>query len=224
LDFSKAFDRVPHRHLILKLKIYDVRNSDLRLYSIIFIKSHTAGYLWGLNYSSSSVNFVSGVPQGSVLGPLLFSLYANDIPNYVTSTCRLHADDCILYRQIDSSSDANALQNDLSMLEEWEKQWKMLLNIDKCMVLTVTQPLMTSYSLHSLPLVSASSAKYLGMTIDAKLSFNHHIDVICKKTSSTLRRNFSPCRRKIKADLCSNLLLTILFQSGLLTLTEQLTN
>ena len=74
-----------------------------------------------------------GVSQGSVLGPLLFLLYVNDIPNHVTSTCRLHADDCILYRQVDSSADANALQNDLSMLEEWEKRWKMLLNIDKCM-------------------------------------------------------------------------------------------
>jgi len=115
-------------------------------------------------------------------------LYVNDIPNHFTSTCRLYADDCILYRQIDSSADANALQNDLSMLEEWEKWWKMLLNIDKCMVLTVTlkkKPLMTSYSLHSLPLVSVSSAKYLGVTTNAKLLFNHHIDVICKKANST---------------------------------------
>jgi len=93
-------------------------------------------------------------------------------------------------RQIDTSSDANALQNDLSMLEEWVE---MLLNIDKCVVLIVTlkkKPLMTSYFLHSHPLVSAKS---LGMTIDAKLSFNHHNDVICKKANSTLcflRRNF----------------------------------
>jgi len=63
--------------------------------------------------------------------------YVNDIPDHVTS-CHLHADSCILYRQIDSSTDANALKNDLSMLEEWEKQWKMLLNIDKCIVLSVT--------------------------------------------------------------------------------------
>ena len=56
------------------------------------------------------MNVVSGVPQGSVLGPLLLLLYVNDIPNHITSTCRLYADDCILYRQIDSSADANTLQ------------------------------------------------------------------------------------------------------------------
>jgi len=69
-------------------------------------------------------------------------------PITYTSTFHLYTDDCILYRQIDSSSDANVLQNDLSMLEEWEKEWKMLLNIDKCIVLTVTlkkKLLMTSF-------------------------------------------------------------------------------
>jgi len=76
------------------------------------------------------------------------------------------------------------------MLEEWEKRWKMLLNIDKCVVLTVTLK-MTSYSLHSHPLLSVSSAKYLVLTIDAEFSFNPHFDVICEKKRSQFHSLFS---------------------------------
>jgi len=67
-------------------------------------------------------------------------MYINDIPNQMVSTCRLYADDinCILYRQIGAHTDSSTLQNDLLTLEKWERKWKVKLNIDKCMVLTVT--------------------------------------------------------------------------------------
>ena len=76
---------------------------------------------------------------------------------------------------------------------------EMLLNIDKCMVLMKRRPLITRYTLHSLSIVSVNTAKYLGVTIDSKLSFNDHhsIDIICKKANSTLsflHRNFSSCQ------------------------------
>ena len=70
--------------------------------------------------------------QGTVLGPLLFLVYITD---YVSSSCWLFADDCILYRQINSPTDATILQNDLKELENWEKVWKMKFNIEKCMIL-----------------------------------------------------------------------------------------
>ena len=83
---------------------------------------------------SDPIDIFSGVPQGSVLGPLLFLVYINDIANYVSSPCRLFADDCIIYKQINSPTDAKILQDDLLHLERWEKTWNMKFNIDKCMV------------------------------------------------------------------------------------------
>ena len=70
--------------------------------------------------SSNRVPVVSGVPQGSVLGPMLFLLFINDLPDKITSNSRLFADDCIVYRQIKGMSDCGALQEDLNMLAEWE--------------------------------------------------------------------------------------------------------
>ena len=95
LDFSKAFDRVPHRHLMLKLDYYGIRNSTLNWISS-FLSSRTQQVVCG-GCHSNPVEVLSGVPQGTVLGPLLFLLYVNDIPSLMTSSCRLYADDCILY-------------------------------------------------------------------------------------------------------------------------------
>ena len=125
----------------------------------------------------------------------------------MVSTCHLYADDCILYRQIETHTDSVTLQNDLLTLEKWVKKWKMKLNNDKCMVLTVTlknNPIKAQYTLHNHRLASVTSAKYLGVTIDSKLSFNEHVAITCKKANSVLaflRRNFRSCQRKIKTDL-----------------------
>ena len=148
----------------------------------------------------------SGVPQGSVLGPLLFLLFINDITHHLSSTCRLYADDCILYRCIDSQSDIDALQEDLKQLEIWEEIWNMKFNIDKCMVLHVTlkrNPILSEYSLHGHNLNTVSEAKYLGVLLDSKLSFNQHINSTCQKANfvlSFLRRNLKRCHKKVKID------------------------
>jgi len=135
-------------------------------------------------YASETVDVTSGVPQGTVLGPLLFLVYINDITHVVSSSCRLFVDDCIIYKQINSPTDSNILQDDLTQLEKWEKAWHMKFNIKKCMVLTVTlkkKPVSTEYYLHNQKLDTVSKAKYLGIILDRKLSFNHHADATCKK-------------------------------------------
>jgi len=104
---------------------------------------------------------ISGVPQGTVLGPLLFLVYINHLP-----VCRLFADDCLLYRRINSTRDSEILQNDLDKLQEWEEKWMMSFNPDKCEVLRLTLKrqniIQATCTIHGQPLKSVSSAKYLG--------------------------------------------------------------
>ena len=85
--------------------------------------------------SSDVAYFLSGVPQGSVLGPSLFLLYINDVPNSLVSNVRLFADDTVVYLTIHSDGDTHVLQNDLDKLADWGKRWKMQFHPEKCQVL-----------------------------------------------------------------------------------------
>ena len=114
LDFSKAFDKVPHERLLIKLRHYGIRGNILS-----WIQSFLTGRSQKVlveGQSSSSSPVTSGVPQGTVLGPLLFLLYINDLPDSVQSTTRLFADDSLLYRKIKSTVDLDILQEDLNRL------------------------------------------------------------------------------------------------------------
>ena len=89
---------------------------------------------------------MSGVPQGSVLGPSLFLAYINDLPDSLKSRVRFFADDTILYLTINSKSDPETLQNDLNTLEKWEEDWSMEFNADKCEVIRITIREITSFT------------------------------------------------------------------------------
>ena len=111
---------------------------------------------------------MSGVPQGSVLGPCLFLAYIYNLPDSLKSKARLFADDTIVYLTINSQSDAQTLQDDLLKLEQWESDWSMEFNPDKCKVIHVSKqktPLIFLYKLHNTELKSTENAKYLGITI-----------------------------------------------------------
>ena len=161
---------------------------------------------------------LSGVPQGSFLGPLLFIIYINDLPNCVqNSVCRLFADDCILCRQIRSLHDSNKLQTYLDQLQKWESKWLMEFHPSKCQVISITnkvKPIIGDNQIHDpileqinnnnngyfLSAISPESS-YLGAYIDSKLTFNTHADAIVKKASPTcafLARNIVRCCRKVK--------------------------
>ena len=140
-----------------------------------------------------------------MLGPLLFLIYINDLPSSVSSsTARLFADDCVLYKRITSPSDTKALQQDLDALQAWENKWLMQFHPSKCQVIRVTNkrnPITSTYKIHGVNLETVPAAKYLGLLVDSKLSFKDHIAAITKKANNTrafLSWNFHRCPPEIK--------------------------
>jgi hypothetical protein len=217
LDFAKAFDKVPHLRLLSKIIFYGVRNSLNRWVSSFLEGQSQQVQLDGNTSTQAPVE--SGVPQGSVLGPLLFLLYINDLPNYVSreSTARLFANDCVLYRRIKSDEDAHALQKDLDGLQRWEKYWLMEFHPQKCQVMHITnkrKPIKVPYNIHEHTLEEVDSAKYVGLNIHKTLNWNLHIDTVTKKSNnarSFLQRNISQCPMKTK-ELCYNTLVMSLME------------
>ena len=132
MDFSKAFDKVDHNLLIYKLMKLGI-NKPVTSWISSFLKDRTQSVVVEGTHSST-LPVMSGVPQGSVLGPCLFLCFINDMPDAVKCRIRLFADDTVIYLTIDSNHDSENLQNDLAKLEQWEKDWSMEFNPDKCEV------------------------------------------------------------------------------------------
>ena len=127
LDFSKAFDTVPHKKLLFKLSKYGITGNINKWIQSFLVLRKQQVIVEGESSKPCSVD--SGVPQGSVLGPLLFLCHINDLPQRVTSKVRLFADDCLLYRPIHSPRDQLLLQQDLAALETWAEDWGMRFNV-----------------------------------------------------------------------------------------------
>ena len=137
LDFSKAFDKVSHQRLAIKLDHCGIRGTLLRRIKSFLANRTQQELIEG--HTSSPAPVVSGVPQGTVLGPLLFLIFINDLSLKVSSTTRVFAVDSLLYRRIKSPEDAQILQEDIDKLQEWEKDWQMSFNASKCEVIRVTR-------------------------------------------------------------------------------------
>ena len=182
LDLSKTFDKVAHEKLILKLHQYGIRGDTLNWIKDFLDNQKQTVVINGIN--SDEVPVSSGVPQGSILGPILFLAYINDLPDQVKSRVRLFTDDTAMYLAISSTTEGQVLQTDLASLERLEKMWDMQFNPSKCQVLHITRkvkPLNTKYILHNVELEGASAAKYLGATIADDLSWSPHNDNTTKK-------------------------------------------
>ena len=203
LDFSKAFDKVPHQRLAVKLHHYGIRDKNLSWIQSFLADRNQQVVLDGKTSSHAAIT--SGVPQGIVLGPVLFLVYINNLPSRVASSVRLFTDDCLLYRVIRDQQDTASLQTVLNHLQEREREWQMVFNPDKCEHIRITnnrKVIQTSYNIHGQTLNETSKAKYLGVTIDNTLSRNSHIDTVTKKADQTtafLRRNLSSCPKDVKA-------------------------
>ena len=121
----------------------------------------------------------SGVPQGTILGPTLFLLYVNDIPNVVTSSIKMFADDTKIYREINNAEDTLALQSDLDCLENWTRSWQVKFNPQKCEAMRITHKQDKSkhpYHLSNTELKSVNSCKDLGVHVSRDLSWSNHVN------------------------------------------------
>ena len=202
LDFSKAFDKVNHLKLLYKLSCFGVKGNTLNWIQSFLIGRTQTVVLDG--ESSNEVPVTSGVPQGSVLGPLLFLLYINDLPETIQSEVRLFADDTAVYLTVSNLQDSQVLQSDLESLQRWERTWDMEFNPNKCQVLHITRskkPVMSGYFMHNQKLESVDAAKYLGVSISKDLSWNTHISNITTNANRTLgfvQRNVLTKNKDIK--------------------------
>ena len=202
LDFAKAFDKVSHQRLSRKMAYYGIQGTTL--YWVM-------DFLHGRNQqvvidseTSSPAEVTSGVPQGTVLGPTLFLIYINDIAENIKSNIRLFADDCVVYRQIDSTQDHVILQEDLNNLFDWSNTWQMKFNVDKCVIMNIGNLKIKAkhgYKMNNQILETVKHHPYLGVELTDNMKYNNHINTITSKASRVLgfvKRNLKHCPRTVK--------------------------
>jgi hypothetical protein len=194
---------VAHKRLIAKLEYYGITGPTGKWIEAWLTGRTQSVILDGESSAKASVK--SGVPQGTVLGPLMFLLYINDIAECVsTSKIKLFADDCLLYRNVNSPADADLLQADLTKLQKWSEQWQLQFNAKKCYNLNVhkkTSTLKQTYILNGHTLDNVNSQTYLGIELQSNLKWHNHVNKITAKANQMLaftRRNLYMCPRHIK--------------------------
>ncbi|KAK3083738.1 hypothetical protein FSP39_002351 [Pinctada imbricata] len=193
LDFSKAFDLVNHEILLKKLQLYQFDNSSLHLLRS-YLENRSQEVRLG-KCISNKTELIAGVPQGSVLGPLLFILFINDMPLIVKhSVIDIFADDATLQNssnKIDKIGEN--LQTDINCIQTWCKQNDMVLNETKTksMVIGTKQRISKSnqnlaIKINDKNIQNSECEKLLGVLVDQNLDFDQHIDYVCKNTSSKI--------------------------------------
>ena len=172
-----------------KLDYYGIRGSTHK-WITSWLSEHSQKVVLD-GQASDSVLVLSGVPQASVLGPVVFLIFINDLPENIRSAFRRFADDCVLYKNIESPMDCQILQDDLNSLAQWETDWQMKFNVAKRHSMRVTRHppdkhIQFDYTLHQQRLEQVQSAEHLGITITDDLDRGQHISEISSKATKTL--------------------------------------
>ena len=197
LDFMKAFHTVPHRRLIGTLESIGIHGQI-----VSWVQDFLSNRVQQVNVNgtkSDRAKVISGIPQGSVLGPILFVLYINDLPNNISSDVFMFADDTKVFRIIERHEDQTLLQDDLDKLSAWSSKWLLNFHPDKCKLLSmgptdednVIYELNTGDNSYELGLTVEETD--IGVIIDPKLEFDRHMQMKINKASSimaVIRRSF----------------------------------
>ena len=190
VDIKKAFDTVPHRRLLLKLKNYGFEGEILKWIEDFLSNRRQRVIINGK--SSEWKNVTSGIPQGSVLGPVLFIIYVNDMEDSLQSFCKVFADDSKIYAPVNSRADQEKLQTDLLKLSRWCRLWLMEFSVQKCKTVqygNVKYPF--NYQLEDINgnlhgIASDSKEKDLGIIFESNLKFDSHITHIVNRANRLL--------------------------------------
>ena len=211
-DISKAFDKVWHRGLLHKLDCIGIRGTLLNWFSDYLFDRQQAVIIKGKKSTYKSIS--AGVPQGSVLGPLLFLIYINDIVCDIDSTVKLFADDTSMYLSLDNTEQRTMLLNsDISKITEWSRKWKVTFNPSKTKLMTISN----RRQINTLPLyfddqilTETPMHKHLGVILQNNCKWDNHIDSVVAKC-----RLLIACLRSFKYTF-SRKTLTTLYKSFIL--------
>ena len=208
-DFMKAFDKVPHKRLVYKVSKYGIKG-DVIGWIDSFLSNRTQCVSIG-EAESETMPVTSGIPQGSVLGPLLFVIYINDLPDVVDKDTFifLFADDTKAFRDIKSVPDQIILQNDVKNLTEWSDIWLLKFHPDKCVAMHFgNSNTKFDYVMEGHVLDKSKCEKDIGVYVDDKLNFEYHIYEKIKKANKILaiiRRTFTKMDANIFCQLFKGL-------------------
>ena len=184
-----TFDKVPHKRLIHKIDKYGIKGKILG-----WIKAFLSNRTQCVNVGCATSNtapVTSGIPQGSVVGPILFVIYINELPDIVDedSFVFLFADDTKLFREIKSPVDRLILQQDLNSLIEWSDNWLLKFHPDKCASMSISRSSeirVASYEMENHQLNCSNCEKDIGVFIDSSLNFDRHINYAVNKANRVL--------------------------------------
>jgi hypothetical protein len=188
MDFCKAFDSVPHERLLYKLKQHGIGGALLDWFRYFLTDRYQRVIVRGSQSNWSPVK--SGVPQGTILGPILFLIYINDLPSEIQSSTKLFADDTKIYRKlVDKVADTSILQSDLDRMRNWTENWQLNFNFEKCEVMRITHSKdlsLPEYYLSDKKLEVTDKFKDLGIMMTHNLAWSSHVDNITSKANRML--------------------------------------
>ena len=195
-DIRKAFDSVPHRFLMEKMRMIGL--DDYLLHWLHTYLTNRKQIVVVDGESSGELSVLSGVPQGSVLGPLLFLVYINEVTNQVSdgSNAVLFADDIALYRVITSPDDFVHLQSDINSIADWVEKNKLSLHSGKCCAMLFTRKHTVhrqSLTLNGRQLSYVDQYKYLGLIFCPNISWSEHINLICNRARRLIGLLYRRC-------------------------------